>query len=73
MRSSTSGHANESEPVPEALPYSAPEGWLPDSQYFPTSVIWVVGGVAIAVGIGSALLTLAGSLVWGIELSGCWH
>lgn len=60
---------NKSEPAPEALPYPSPEGWLPDAQYFSTPVIWAVGGVAVAAGIGSALLTAAGSLVWGVVLA----
>ena len=52
-----------------ALPYPTPEGWLPDAQYFPNPVIWATGGVAVAVGVASALLIAVGSLAWGVVLA----
>lgn len=57
------------DPTPEVLPYPAPEGWLPDARYFSTSAIWTIGGLTVVVGVGSALLTAAGSPGWGVALA----
>ena len=52
--------------APGELPYPAPETWLSDGRYFPASVMWVTGAIAVSVGLLSVWFTATSAVLWGV-------